>query len=47
MIEFKNIIFDLDGVICTTDKYHFVEENHSLSEWIKGLSYGQIKTPVI
>ena len=25
----------------------FVEENHSLSEWIKGLSYGQIKTPVI
>ncbi len=24
MIEFKSVIFDLDGVICSTDKYHYL-----------------------
>lgn len=49
MIEFKNIIFDLDGVICTTDKYHFlawkeavkplgVEFNEEINNRLRGVS---------
>ena len=49
MIEFKNIIFDLDGVICTTDKYHFlawkeavkplgVEFNEEINNQLRGVS---------
>lgn len=36
-------ILDKVGTTCL----FFVNENHSLSEWIKGLSYGQIKSPVL
>ena len=36
MIEFKNIIFDLDGVICSTDKYHYLA-------WKKAIAYLGVK----
>lgn len=49
MIKFKSIIFDLDGVICTTDKYHYwawkkavaslgVEFNEEINNRLRGVS---------
>lgn len=49
MIEFKSIIFDLDGVICFTDKYHYlawkkavaplkVEFNEEINNRLRGVS---------
>lgn len=49
MINFKSVIFDLDGVICTTDKYHYwawkkavdylgVEFNEEVNNRLRGVS---------
>lgn len=49
MIEFKSIIFDLDGVICFTDKYHYwawkkavaylnVDFNEEINNRLRGVS---------
>ncbi|MGN0807481.1 MAG: beta-phosphoglucomutase [Candidatus Coproplasma sp.] len=49
MIKFNNVIFDLDGVICSTDKFHYlawkraveplgVEFNESVNNRLRGVS---------
>ena len=49
MIEFQNIIFDLDGVICSTDRYHYlawkkavaplgVEVDETVNNRLRGIS---------